>query len=62
LTIGVLEITAQSRQIETYTFHGFEAFFAATVLYQAITIVVIIVMQLVEKRVRVPGMLSLAQK
>ena len=62
LTIGVLEITAQSRQIETYTFHGFEAFFAATVLYQAITIVVILMMQLVEKRVRVPGMLSLAQK
>ena len=62
LTIGVLEITAQSRQIETYTFQGFEAFFAATVLYQVITIVVIFVMQYVEKRVQVPGMLSLAQK
>jgi glutamate/aspartate transport system permease protein len=62
LTIGVLEITAQSRQIETYTFHGFEAFTAATVLYQMITIIVIIVMQFVEKRLRIPGMLSLAQK
>jgi glutamate/aspartate transport system permease protein len=62
LTIGVLEITAQSRQIETYTFQGFEAFFAATVLYQVITIVVIILMQLIEKRAQVPGMLSLAQK
>jgi glutamate/aspartate transport system permease protein len=58
----VLEITAQSRQIETYTFQGFEAFFAATVLYQVITIVVIILMQLIEKRAQVPGMLSLAQK
>ena len=62
LTIGVLEITAQSRQIETYTFQGFEAFFAATVLYQTITIVVIFLMQHIEKRVQVPGMLSLAQK
>jgi glutamate/aspartate transport system permease protein len=62
LTIGVLEITAQSRQIEVYTFQGFEAFLAATVLYQVITIVVIFAMQLVEKRMRVPGMLSLAQK
>lgn len=62
LTIGVLEITAQSRQIEVYTFQGFEAFLAATVLYQVITIVVIFSMQHVEKQIRVPGMLSLAQK
>lgn len=33
LTIGVLEITAQSRQIDDYTFQGFEAYGAATVLY-----------------------------
>lgn len=62
LTIGVLEITAQSRQIEVYTFQGFEAFLAATVLYQAITIIVIFAMQYVERYMRVPGMLSLAQK
>jgi glutamate/aspartate transport system permease protein len=62
LTIGVLELTAQSRQIEVYTFQGFEAFFAATVLYQAITVVVIFAMQILERTLRVPGMLSLAQK
>jgi glutamate/aspartate transport system permease protein len=33
LTIGVLEITAQSREIENFTFHGFEAFGAATLFY-----------------------------
>lgn len=33
LTIGVLELTAQSRHIENYTFHGLEAFAVATVLY-----------------------------
>ena len=31
LTIGVMEITATSRQIESYTFQGYEAFAAATV-------------------------------
>jgi glutamate/aspartate transport system permease protein len=39
LTIGVLELTAQSRQIENFTFHGFEAFGAATVFYVAIALV-----------------------
>lgn len=62
LTIGVLELTAQSRQIEVYTFQGFEAFFAATILYQIITVIVIFSMQYLENRLRVPGMLSLAQK
>ena len=33
LTIGVLEITAQSREIENFTFHGFEAFGSATLFY-----------------------------
>lgn len=33
LTIGVLELTAESRQIEDTTFHGFEAFGAATLIY-----------------------------
>ncbi len=33
LTIGVLELTAESRQIENFTFHGFEAFGAATAFY-----------------------------
>jgi len=58
LTIGVLELTAQSRQIENYTFQGFEAFTAATVLYLLITLVVVVVMQVVERRTRVPGYLG----
>ena len=33
LTIGVLELTAQSRHIENYTFQGLEAFAVATVVY-----------------------------
>ena len=31
LTIGMLELTAQSRHVENYTFHGLEAFAVATV-------------------------------
>ena len=58
LTIGVLELTAQSRQIENYTFQGFEAFTAATVLYLVITLVVVALMQVVESKTRVPGYLG----
>jgi glutamate/aspartate transport system permease protein len=58
LTIGVMELTAQSRQIESLTFHGFEAFTAATVLYIAITLTVIFLMRGLETMLRIPGMLG----
>lgn len=62
LTIGVLEITAQARQIEEYTFQGFEAFTTATVLYILVTSIVMILMRVVEGRVSIPGMISLGAK
>jgi glutamate/aspartate transport system permease protein len=62
LTIGVLETTAQARQIEEYTFQGFEAFTAATLLYIVVTSIVMLLMKLVEGRVRIPGMISLGAK
>lgn len=62
LTIGVVELTARSRQIEEYTFQGFEAFTAATVLYIAITAIVMLIMRVVEKRTVIPGMISLGAK
>jgi glutamate/aspartate transport system permease protein len=62
LTIGVLEITAQARQIEEYTFQGFEAFTTATILYILITSIVMILMRVVEGRVSIPGMISLGAK
>ncbi|MBI4183549.1 MAG: amino acid ABC transporter permease [Proteobacteria bacterium] len=58
LTIGVLELTAQSRQIENYTFQGFEAFTAATVLYLVITMIVMLSMRWMESRTRVVGMIG----
>jgi len=60
LTIGVLELTAQSRQISEYTFKTFEAFSAATLIYIVITMSVILAMRLVERRVAVPGFISRA--
>ena len=62
LTIGVLETTAQARQIEEYTFQGFEAFTAATLLYIVVTSIVMLLMKLIEGRVRIPGMISLGAK
>lgn len=55
LTIGLLELTAQSQQIAEYTFQGFEAFTAATVIYVGIALVATVLMQVVEKYVRIPG-------
>lgn len=55
LTIGVVELTAMTRQIEEYTFQGFEAFTAATIIYSVVTFVVMLIMRYVEKYVRVPG-------
>ena len=58
LTIGVIELTAITRQIEEYTFQGFEAFTAATVIYSLITFIVMGVMRSIEKRSRVHGMIG----
>ena len=62
LTIGVLELTAMTRQIEEYSYAGFEAFTAATVLYIGVTAIVMWAMRIVEARVRIPGMISLEAK
>jgi len=60
LTIGVIELTAQSRQISEYTFKTFEAFTAATLIYIVITLTVIYAMRFLEGRLAVPGFISQA--
>jgi glutamate/aspartate transport system permease protein len=55
LTIGLLELTAQSQQIAEYTFQGFEAYTAATVIYVCIALLVTILMQVAERHTRIPG-------
>jgi glutamate/aspartate transport system permease protein len=51
LTIGVLELTAQSRHIENYTFQGLEAFTVATVVYLLLGLGVTGLMRLIDSRV-----------
>lgn len=50
LTIGVLELTAQSRRIEDATFQGFEAFGAATLFYLLVAIVLMVASVGIKKR------------
>ncbi|WNJ93111.1 amino acid ABC transporter permease [Bosea sp. 685] len=60
LTIGVLELTGQSRQIESNTFQGIEAFTAATLIYVLLTMLVIAAMRSVERATAIPGTLARA--
>lgn len=62
LTIGVLELTAQARQISEYTYRTFEIFTVATVVYILITLAVTLAMRVVERKVRVPGYIGSAEK
>jgi glutamate/aspartate transport system permease protein len=57
-TIGLLELTAQGRQLVDYTAHAYESFVAVTVLYLAVNATILFVMRLVERRTRVPGYLG----
>ncbi len=50
LTIGMLELTAQSRHIENYTFHGLEAFAVATVVYLLLGLSVTGLMRVIDRR------------
>ena len=54
MTIGVMELTYQARQVESYTFKGFEAFTAATLVYLGISVVITALMHLYDKRVLNP--------
>jgi polar amino acid transport system permease protein len=54
MTIGVAEITYQARQVESYTFKGFEAFTAATLVYLVLSFAITGLVTLYSKRVLNP--------
>ena len=58
LTIGVAELTFQTRQIETYTAKAFEALTAGTLIYLILCLAVAFVMARVERRYAIPGMIA----
>jgi glutamate/aspartate transport system permease protein len=58
LTIGLLELTGRARAMQEMTFQVFEAFAAATALYLITNLVVVLGMRLLERKVRVPGLIA----
>jgi glutamate/aspartate transport system permease protein len=59
LTIGLIELTAAARSMQEFSFHVFEAFSAATVVYVLINIIVVNGMRVLENKLQVPGFISL---
>ena len=58
ITIGLIELTAEARAMQEFSFQVFEAFTAATVLYLLVNIVVVIAMRFVERGLAVPGYIT----
>ncbi|HEY7165879.1 MAG TPA: amino acid ABC transporter permease [Candidatus Binatia bacterium] len=58
LTIGVAELTFQTRQIETYTAKAFEALTAGTVIYLLLCLSIAAILGVVERRAAIPGMIA----
>ena len=54
MTIGVAELTYQARQVESYTFRGFEAFTAATLVYLVMSLVITGLVMLYDRKVLSP--------
>ena len=54
MTIGVAELTYQARQVESYTFKGFEAFTAATLVYLGISMIITWLVMLYSKYILNP--------
>jgi His/Glu/Gln/Arg/opine family amino acid ABC transporter permease subunit len=57
LTIGVAELTFQTRQIETYTAKAFEALTAGTVIYLGLCLSLAALASRLERRFAIPGMI-----
>ncbi len=60
LTIGVAELTFQTRQVETYTAKGIEALTAGTLIYVVLCLGIAGIMARVERRFAIPGMIARA--
>ncbi len=58
LTIGLLELTGRARAMQEFTFKVFEAFAGATVIYLITNMLVVFLMRLLERKVRVPGLIG----
>ena len=59
LTIGLLELTGRARAMQEFSFRVFEAFATATVIYLLVNVVVVLAMRVLERKARVPGLISM---
>lgn len=57
-TVGVLELFARARQLNDYTARGYESFIAVIVCYLIVNTVVMLLMAMVERYARLPGMVG----
>jgi glutamate/aspartate transport system permease protein len=58
LTIGLTELTAQTRSMQEFSFQVFEAFTAATLIYLGVNVAVVNLMRFIERNVAVPGFIA----
>jgi polar amino acid transport system permease protein len=49
-----MELTYQARQVESYTFRGFEAFTAATLVYVVISLIITGMVTLYSRKILTP--------
>jgi glutamate/aspartate transport system permease protein len=54
-TIGLLDLSAQARQLVDYTSQTYESFIAVTLAYMMINLIVMLLMRRLEARTRLPG-------
>ena len=60
LTIGLMELTGRARAMQEFSFHVFEAFAAATLIYLLVNLCVVLAMRKLENRLRLPGYIGSA--
>ena len=58
MTIGVAELTFMSYRIDAETFHGLEATTGAMAIYLALGLTVVRIMNMVENKFKIPGMIG----
>ncbi|OON38797.1 amino acid ABC transporter permease [Izhakiella australiensis] len=54
-TIGLVDMAAQAGKLLDYSAHAYESFTAITLAYIAINLVIMLIMMVVERKVRLPG-------
>lgn len=60
--IGLMELLAQTKQTAEFSANLFEAFTLATLIYFALNMSLMMIMRWIEKRVAVPGLISVGGK